>query len=274
MELMAEKVRSSIVSEMKQAKYFSFSVDSTPDVSNVDQLTFSLRYVLDDGQPVERFLIFVPMASHTGRNLYQEIINIFRRWNISIDDCVGQTYDNAANMSGKYNGVQSLIREVNHRAVYIPCMAHSLNLSGVCAASSCTDATSFFAFVQNVYVFLSASTHRWNALKEVLEENTKCDSKRTLLPKRLSETRWSSRADALQSLEQNYKSFRLVLIKLSSHYEQTGDTRREASALLKKLNKFETAFMTILWNKVLTRVNETSKLLQSTSMELSRPSHF
>lgn len=61
----------------------------------------------------------------------------------------------------------------------------------------------------------------------------------------------------------------MVLIKLSNDDEQTGETRREASALLKKLNKFETAFMTILWNTILIRVNETSKLLQSTSMELS-----
>jgi hypothetical protein len=38
---------------------------------------------------------------------------------------------------------------------------------------------------------------------------------------------------------------------------------------VKKLNKFETAFMTIFWNTILIRVNETSKLLQSTSMELS-----
>ena len=73
----------------------------------------------------------------------------------------------------------------------------------------------------------------------------------------------------MYSLEQNCESFRLVLINLSSDDQQTGETRREASALVKKLNKFETAFITIFWNTVLIRVNETSKLLQSTSMELS-----
>ena len=78
-DLVADKVRNIILSEMKHAKYFSFSVDSTPDVTNVDQLTFTLRYVLDDGQPVERFLFFVPINSHTERSLYQEILNTFRR---------------------------------------------------------------------------------------------------------------------------------------------------------------------------------------------------
>ena len=167
-------------------------------------------------------------------------------------------------MSGKYNGVQFLIKEVNYRAIYVPCMAHSLNPRGFCAASSCTDSTVLFSFVQNIYFFLLASTHRWNALKEV-----KMDSTRTLLPKRLRETWWSARADALSSLEQNYSSFRLVLINLGSDEQQTGETRREASALVKKLNKFETAFMTIFWNTILIRANETSKLLHSTSMELS-----
>ena len=51
---------------------------------------------------------------------------------------------------------------------YIPCMAHSLNLSGVSAAESCVNAVSFFGFVEKLYVFFSASTHRWNRLKTVL----------------------------------------------------------------------------------------------------------
>jgi len=38
-ELMADKVRATIVSELKEAKYFSVSVDSTPDLNHVDQLT-------------------------------------------------------------------------------------------------------------------------------------------------------------------------------------------------------------------------------------------
>ena len=58
-KLMADKVRNSIVADIKQAGYFSISVDSTPDVSHVDQLTLIVRFVSpDDGLPVERFLQF------------------------------------------------------------------------------------------------------------------------------------------------------------------------------------------------------------------------
>ena len=56
--LMAEEVRQVIINEIASAKYYSFSVDSTPDISHTDQLTFTVRYVHDAGIPTERFLKF------------------------------------------------------------------------------------------------------------------------------------------------------------------------------------------------------------------------
>ena len=61
-ELMGEKVLVAIVKEVLTTKYYSISVDSTPDVSQVDQLTFTVRYV-KDSDPVERFLQFIPIHS-------------------------------------------------------------------------------------------------------------------------------------------------------------------------------------------------------------------
>ena len=52
---MAGKVMKTITSEIQTAKYFSFSVDSTPDISHTDQLTFTARYVQSNGEPIERF---------------------------------------------------------------------------------------------------------------------------------------------------------------------------------------------------------------------------
>ena len=43
--VMGEKVLLAILKEVLTAKYYSISVDSTPDVSHVDQLTFTVRYV-------------------------------------------------------------------------------------------------------------------------------------------------------------------------------------------------------------------------------------
>ena len=68
-------------------------------------------------------------------------------------NCRGQNYDNASNMSGRYNGLQARIKQVNQFAEYISCFAHSLNLVGKCAAECCEEANIFFAFFQNIYTF-------------------------------------------------------------------------------------------------------------------------
>ena len=52
---MGQKVLSAIVAEIKSAKYISISVDSTPDIMHVDQLTLITRYVAQYG-PVEQFI--------------------------------------------------------------------------------------------------------------------------------------------------------------------------------------------------------------------------
>ena len=65
---MANRVKEQIISEVKATKYFSVSVDSTPDITHMDQRTCILRYVLPSG-PVERYLTFLEMHGHTGKEL-------------------------------------------------------------------------------------------------------------------------------------------------------------------------------------------------------------
>ena len=51
-DVIATKVLDIIIFEIKQAKYYSVSVDSTPDITNVDRLTIIFRYVIPDGRDV------------------------------------------------------------------------------------------------------------------------------------------------------------------------------------------------------------------------------
>jgi hypothetical protein len=51
---MADRVRDVVVRAVKTAKYYSIIVDSTPDFSHVDQLSFIIRYVETDGLPTCR----------------------------------------------------------------------------------------------------------------------------------------------------------------------------------------------------------------------------
>ena len=50
------------MADVKKAEYFSFSVDSTPHISRIDQLTLIIRYVSSvNGLPSERFTTFLEL---------------------------------------------------------------------------------------------------------------------------------------------------------------------------------------------------------------------
>lgn len=89
-------------------------------MSRVDQLTLIFRYVLENGDPVERFVGFIPMSGHSEAAMKDLVMETLEKLRISIEDCRGQSHDNASNMSGICNGLQALIKERNDLAEYVP----------------------------------------------------------------------------------------------------------------------------------------------------------
>lgn len=151
--LMGHKVLKQIGDEIRRAKYFSLIIDSTPDIAHVDQLTFVIRYVSETGEPCERFLKFLPSVGHKAEEMFAAIASELKTLGLNIQDCRGQSYDNAANMSGIYNGLQAKIQRQAPFAFFVPCSAHSLNLVATATAESCTEACRFFMLLQEIYVF-------------------------------------------------------------------------------------------------------------------------
>ena len=125
-QIIVHKLFQSIIHELTCAKYFSVSIDSTPDITHIDQHTCVLRYVLYDG-PVESFEKFIEIGGHSGEELANSLLMFLEQTGININDRRCQSYGNASFMSGKYIGVQARVREKNPKADYIPCFAHSLN---------------------------------------------------------------------------------------------------------------------------------------------------
>ncbi|XP_048514985.1 zinc finger MYM-type protein 1-like [Athalia rosae] len=254
-----DEVKSKLINEVKSAKYFSIIVDSTPDASHVDQLTIVLRYVLPDGKSVERFFGFIPIFSHTGQYLETVLINALVNMSIDIRNCRGQSFDNASNMSGKYNGLQAKIKNHSNTAEFVPCSSRSLNLIGNSAADCCLDATKYFDSVQHIYVFLSAPTQRWNRL----EENFKNSQTTHLTVKKICDTRWSARADAIKALQKGHHEIHMTLDQLSVDISQKKSVQLEAKELSKKIDTLESFLLTLIWDKILSRFNATSESLQN-----------
>lgn len=144
-----------IVEEIKSSTYYNLILDSTPDISHLDQLTLII-YKWRHSRKI--FRIHTNSRTHCfvfGRTA----LRIFKKLGIDIKLCRGQSYDNAANKSGKYYGLQTRIKSYSSNAVYIPCASHNLNLIGNFAADSGNPACHFI-FMQKLFTFFSSSTHR------------------------------------------------------------------------------------------------------------------
>lgn len=262
--ILAGKVIDEIKHQVQRSKYYSVIIDSTPDVTHVDQLSFVIRYIGPEGSPVERFLEFIPNTGHTGEKLTNALLAVLKKYDIPLDLCRGQSYDNASNMSGIYNGVQAKIMELNPLAFFIPCSAHSLNLVGSSAASCCRNVVSFFELIQQIYVFFSATTHRWQVLNKHLSV-----SKDSVSIKKLSDTRWSARADACSSLAKNWKLVIAAGEEIKNDTTQKSTTTCEIEGILKRLDTLDMAVQVVFWKKLLISFNKVSKMLQSPEIDLS-----
>ncbi|CAB4034674.1 zinc finger MYM-type 1-like [Paramuricea clavata] len=180
------------------------------------------------------------MQGHTGKVLAESLLGFLTRHEVNIADCRGQSYDNASNMSGKYNGMQAVIHRKCPLAEYVSCAAHSLNLVGQSAVRCCLESVEFFGFVQGLYSFLVASTHRWKVVHNRLKKKG--------LPtvKRLSDTRWSAHSAAVKAVVKGYGEIKAGLKEIAADPEQKGDTREEALNHASNMDRVETGILTLL----------------------------
>lgn len=196
------------------------------------------------------------------------LLNVLENMSLDLQNFRRQSYDNASNMSGKYSGLQARIQEKNKLAKFVPCAAHSLNLVGTCAAECCNEATNFFLFVEELYVFFSATTYRWQIMKECVMQNKTTDGSNQLVPKKLSGTRWSARSDACTALFNSYDAFKSALNIILEDTMQTAKTKAEAKGIMQKMLDLETGIMLSFWKDILVQFHKTSQFLQKQNMDI------
>uniref|UniRef100_H3APK6 Uncharacterized protein n=1 Tax=Latimeria chalumnae TaxID=7897 RepID=H3APK6_LATCH len=211
-----------------------------------------ILYINASGEPTEWFLKFLPICSHTGEELQDYVLDMLKELCLNVKDCIGQSYDNTANMSGKYAGLQARLKEINSLADYMPCAAYSLNLVGTASINCCLEAVNF----------LTESMNWWTTLTEGLTTN---ENGRVLTLKTLSWTRWHCHAESVRALFLNYGNFYNTLMNLADDKDAPAETRLTARTLANALRCLETTFMCDLWNRILQRFQNCSTLLQSTT---------
>ncbi|XP_026471498.1 zinc finger MYM-type protein 1-like [Ctenocephalides felis] len=173
--LLGTAVRNNIISEIKKAPFLTIILDTTQDLSKIDQLSLVFRYISigEDGNNVPKelkicqsFLRFVAVNDSRAEGLKIEILSIFNQYGIDLTKCRGQGYDGANVMSSVYGGLQFLIKEHAPNADYVHCAAHALNLVLNDAAKHVREVSTFFDNLEKIYTFFGNSIQRWSMLNQ------------------------------------------------------------------------------------------------------------
>lgn len=261
--LLAKKVRNTILEKIKASRFFSVQLDCTPDVSHTEQLSLVIRYMEMEsgslGHPtiLESFIEFVDVHDTTGEGLCKTLLDRLHHHGIDSEGMIGQCYDNGANMAGKYNGVQNRVKEIFPKALYVPCLCHNWNLAVMHASESSIESQTFFVTIQGVYTFFAASVKRWEILVKHLKKFTlKCHS----------ETRWCSRFESV-------KAIYFQLPELVAALDELAENRQlqsfEIQSLKDTILKFSFIVSLVIWFELLSEINRVTVIMQSPNYKLS-----
>lgn len=136
LQLLGNSIVRSIAVSIQSLPVLQYSViiDGTQDVSGVEQESICFRYVLI---AQEVFVGLYEVPGTTGGEIARMATDVLMRLNIPMSGLRGQTYDGAANMSGRHSGAQAELKRQQPLALHVHCGTHCLNLisQSACLAS-------------------------------------------------------------------------------------------------------------------------------------------
>ena len=256
-ELISSAVTRSLVSKINRSPFWSIILDTTSDISRVDQLSVVIRWVNvtnDKCEPVESFLGFVEVTAADAQGLVDTTKTFLEQLGVELSKIRAQSYDGASVMSGVRGGVQKLIKDMSASPVpFVHCASHNLNLVINDAVRSLSQNETFFATMQDIFNFFGKSLNRWREL-QITGDTT------SLTLKKLCTTRWTSRIDSVRAIRDRYVHILKILSRISLTHENTTE-KNTAIGLRKKMESFEFIVFIVLWERILRAFNWSSREL-------------
>ena len=263
-KLLADECKMLIDKELDTAFFTAVIADTTPDVSNDDQLTVAVRYVNEEGTPRERLVETKKVTDKTGAGLAKAVLESFQERKINTDSIRFQTYDSASAMSGKYNGAQKGLSELLDRTIiYTPCLPHGSNLAVEHGSNASKIVSFMYDTLEALYVYFSASTKCHLVLSEKLKNAESC-----LHLKNLSKTRRSARPEAIKAVWASFDEICSSLQNISSNGTFDGDSKTKAFGLLTKIKTFDFIFMIMFMKNVMYKMKLMIDILQTEELDV------
>lgn len=126
---MSDDVEMTIISRIKNSKFFAIQVDESTDVTNFAILLVIARYFVDN-EIEENLLLCHPLSERTrGEDIFTAIDSYTKEKEIDWSDCCGLCTDGAKSMSGIYSGLRSRVMKVAPNVNWSHCCIHRQNLA-------------------------------------------------------------------------------------------------------------------------------------------------
>ena len=167
-QLMAHQVLKNL-QDIHEAEWFALIADETRDISGAEQLGVSMRWV-DKNYGISEDLVGLVEVEMTDETLASTLKDVLLRCNLQLAQCRGQAYDGASNMAGHLSGVSTRITNEEPKALYVHCLAHSLNLCLQDCSKSCHCVRDALSLATELASIICASPKRLALFKNLKEE--------------------------------------------------------------------------------------------------------
>lgn len=259
----ANQLKEQLLSDCRKCPFFAIMADEATDKSTKEQLSMCVRFVDENCNVREEFLGFVECTSIKGAALCENILAFLQEADLDVLKIRAQCYDGASNMSGKFRGLQALVRERSPHANYVHCKSHCLNLALV-HSSNIPCVRTMMSTVQDISFMFDYSAKRLVAFQNELSQDiaTKEEMAHRTKLRTLCETRWSSRADALGTFKH---AFPVVVHALETLQE---DRDEKAGLYLAAILRFEFIIALVVAEHILSSTVPLTNLLQKEDNDL------
>ena len=209
---------------VRRAKWFSLMVDEASDCQRKEWMSFfvcirdydcivdAVEVEVAQKKAVKEVCLGLStLENATSETLFNTINDRIKEWVLDWNNCIGQSYDGASNMSGHLRGLRARVQEEAPQAIYVHCCGHNLQLCLIATAQLKPDGNlsipcmcELFETFRELYNFIGASPQRSEVFrKKQLEYGISTSNIRKLVE--LSDTRWACRVKALDAVRATYK---------------------------------------------------------------------
>ena len=235
---MGENVRERIKDEIECAKMLSVSADTTPDVSNKDQMVVAARYIGEKGIGRERAVELKECNDKNGDKTAECILKCLGANEINVNYLCFQTYD-FANMSGRIAGTQRVLQDILERPVpYIPCQGHRSNTFNKHCAKQSAIIMSMYDNLQDIYFFFCASSKRNKIYNKEVQELDEY----SLKLRNMSKTRWVYSSESIEAVLRSLQSIPKEIEKVVSDDSTEMKVKVKSKDIKKKCQSFDFLF--------------------------------